>query len=91
MKITGYTTPSWPHLALILLTLAPGVPVKGAVYRVPLHTSDYLTSKEVVEMGFDTQEKDLQGRPGQGYYIQMKVGQPPQEVSDCEIVILFSN
>ena len=74
--------PTWPTILFLLVTLMTSS-VTSLVFSVPLHTSSALTQKDVMEADDDVTSggKNLEGRPGQGYYIAINMGEPPQQVS----------
>lgn len=73
----------WKYFIVFTLVIVFQVLLSSAiVYKIPLMTSPYLTREDVEGVGTSLarQEKDLHGRPGQGYYMQLEIGEPPQQV-----------
>lgn len=38
---------------------------------------------------FQSQRNNLKGKPGQGYYVEMEIGTPPQKVSRIILIIVI--
>lgn len=70
-------------LSLFIACLLPTLTV-AEIYRIPLgwQSGKNLLNEAVQESseGYSSQENNLHGKPGQGYYVEMSMGVPPQKV-----------
>ena len=67
---------------IIVLAIAGIRHTSAVLYRIPLKHSKGATNEAVQEEGvIEVTADNLHGKPGEGYYIEMGLGTPPQFVS----------
>ncbi|XP_078671843.1 beta-secretase 1-like [Branchiostoma floridae x Branchiostoma belcheri] len=83
---TGLLVVLWTSVCVESVVSSPSgflsIPGDGKVLRIPLKRISREISEDVLEgdVGADpsAQEDNLRGKPGQGYYVEMALGTPPQ-------------
>ncbi len=67
------------HTLFIMLSLQ--VLTLAEVYKIPLQRAAHAEIELAILEGSSSEEGNLRGKPGQGYYLEVSIGTPPQKVS----------